>query len=309
MEMMASKALLESIDDCSVNPSSSLYEVLVEKGMNWTVEQKPVYTDIGRVPNVVANYRSDNNGYLGLVSESHYKIINNVEAFNFIEDLKGNNIFTIENAGMVNDGKKVFVVGKGNFEFELDTNDLVKQYITFVHGHDGKEAIKVFITPIRMVCTNQLNLIQKNSSYKYSFKHSGNIEFKMEQARNIIDDAYSYMISLQNDLKKLINTPLNIEFSVFMERLIGTKDSISTVRKENTYDMTYDTIENIWKNKEDNQNYRSTNYGLLNAVADFISHQSPMRNSDNANTFINKFLSISDNNEMLNKAYNILIAA
>ena len=83
-------------------------------GLNWEVKQKLVYsqeideiTSFGvprtysRIPNLVANYRSDNNQFLGMVHPKDYKVVQNVEAFDFIDELPN---FTFEKVGMFNGG-------------------------------------------------------------------------------------------------------------------------------------------------------------------------------------------------------------
>ena len=66
------------------NKVSTVFEAT---GLNWTVEQKPVYvqrpnTDMAThlgvtctdpIPNLVANYRSDNGQYLGMVHPRGYR--------------------------------------------------------------------------------------------------------------------------------------------------------------------------------------------------------------------------------------------
>ena len=149
MEMYASKALLESVgnnvEDSSVNSAFRKY------GLDWTVEQKPVYDPVVNVSNYMINYRSDNKGFLGIVSGSHYKIVDNIDAFNFVDELSD---FTMEKVGQMKGGKQVFIVGKMNEKFEIAPNDYVQQYVSFIHGHTGKNAIQIIVSPIRMFCTN-----------------------------------------------------------------------------------------------------------------------------------------------------------
>ena len=83
--------------------------VFTATGLNWEVVQKPVAAQTGtkwvglhdgesvptyeKIPSLVANYRSDNNQFVGMVRPRGYKIVQNTEAFDFIDELPN---FTFE---------------------------------------------------------------------------------------------------------------------------------------------------------------------------------------------------------------------
>lgn len=98
-------------------PDNKVSTVFGATGLDWLVEQKAVYvqrpnTDMAThlgvtctdpIPNLVANYRSDNGQYLGMVHPRGYKIVQNAEAFDFIDELPN---FTFEKVGMFNGVRK-----------------------------------------------------------------------------------------------------------------------------------------------------------------------------------------------------------
>ena len=91
----AGKDIPEGLSD---NKVKTVFEAT---GLDWVVEQKPVYIQrdntnpaihIGTacydiLPNYVANYRSDNNQFLGMVHPKDYKVVQNCDAFDFIDEL------------------------------------------------------------------------------------------------------------------------------------------------------------------------------------------------------------------------------
>lgn len=58
--------------------------------LDWTVEQFPVQANGMEIPNYFANIRSDTNQILGVV-RSRYNVLQNADAFNFIDDIIENN--------------------------------------------------------------------------------------------------------------------------------------------------------------------------------------------------------------------------
>ena len=283
-------------------------QIFKETGLNWTVEQTPVHSIIPEVDehisNAVINYRSDNHGFLGVVSDSHYHIVNNIAAFNFIDNLKN---FTIERVGQAKGGQQVFVVGKSNNQIEITPNDYVQQYITFVHGHNGKQSIQLIISPIRMYCMNQLNLMLNNAPFKYGIRHVKNVDMKLERINRALEDNLDYMVKLGRTLQDLSSAKATETIDKFLDKLIpidfdneGNKTIARKIR-------IHSAIQDLYKNKDDNQNYVGSKFGMLNAVADYISHAKLKVYS--SETYENAYISNIQNNVLLNKAYDILMAA
>ena len=299
--MIIDNAILDTIGT-EVDSNKSISTVFKENGLDWEVLQKPVYDSVVDVHNSVINYRSDNNGFLGIVSNSHYKVVNNIDAFNFIDDL---NSFTMEKVGMMNEGQEVFVVGKMNTMFEISENDQVQLYASFIHGHNGKSAIRLIITPIRMFCTNQLNLMLSNAAFSYSIRHSGDVYSKLCRIQQAFNMNTEYMLELGTKLHGMTQAEANMSIDDFLDKLIPLESESTKVinRRENIIS----TIRDLYNNKDDNQNYKGTQFGMLNAVADYVSHQKIKQFSPESNT--KAFFKSIENNELLNKAHDILMAA
>ncbi|MCD8332861.1 MAG: hypothetical protein LUB60_01795, partial [Clostridiales bacterium] len=57
-------------------------------GLDWTVEQEPIYTDGEYIEGYKANIRSTDRKVLGVVTD-RYKVVQNEEAFAFTDELLG----------------------------------------------------------------------------------------------------------------------------------------------------------------------------------------------------------------------------
>ena len=296
------------------NKVSTVFEAT---GLNWTVEQKPIYvqrpnTDMAihlgvtctdPIPNLVANYRSDNGQFLGMVHPRGYKIVQNTEAFDFIDELSN---FTFEKVGMFNGGKKVFVVGKSNEQIDIDgTGDLVDFYLTFLHGHDGKSGIRFILCPVRMFCMNQLNLMLESATFKYNIAHTGDIQFKLAQIQMAIADSRNYVAGLQETINFMINHKISKSIEQFTLDLIPVDEKDSSIvvnRKEEARN----SIVSLYNDKPDLQNYKGTQFGVISAVSDYVSHAQPKRISHS--TIDNTFIKNIEGSELLERTRLILAA-
>ena len=289
----AGKDIPEGLSD---NKVKTVFEAT---GLDWVVEQKPVYVQRDNtnptihfgtsyydiLPNYVANYRSDNNQFLGMVHPKDYKVVQNCDAFDFIDELPN---FTFEKVGMFSGGKKVFVVGKSNEQIDIDgSGDLVDFYLTFLHGHDGKSGIRFIMCPVRMFCMNQLNLMLQTANFKYNIAHTGDIQLKLAQIQKAIANSRNYVTDLTETIDTMINTKATKSIEQLTLELIPVEDTDTTLitsRKEEARQ----TIITLYNDKPDLQNYKGTQFGIVSAVSDYISHAQPKRISHSTidNTFI-----------------------
>lgn len=86
-------------------PSSR--EALQLAGLDWKVNQKPIYTETEEIPGYKANVRSTDQKVLGVVTD-RYRIIQNEDAFAFTDALLGEGV-RYETAGSLAGGKKVWI--------------------------------------------------------------------------------------------------------------------------------------------------------------------------------------------------------
>lgn len=298
-------------------PNTKVSTVFEATGLDWDVIQKPVLVPNGNnpnttfgslcydpIPSLVANFRSSDNKFLGAVHPNTYKVVQNYEAFDFIDELPN---FTFEKVGEFCGGKKVFVVGKSNDQIAIDgSSDLVNFYLTFLHGHDGKSGIKFILCPIRMFCMNQLNLMLEKANFKYNITHTGDIEWKLSRIQKAIADSKNYVTGLEDTIKHMISTKLNIDPERFLSVLIPEDDDDSEKTILNK-EMTRNTIIDLYKNKDDLQNYKGTVFGMVSAVSDYVSHVTPKR-SHGTSTVNNLFINNMEGNKLIQTAKTLLAA-
>ena len=127
-------------------------EALELAGLNWKVLQEPVYTEQNElVPGYKVNIRDSDRKTLGVVTE-RYKVIQNEEAFAFTDELLGEGV-RYETAGSLMEGRKVWLLAHMPHEYMI-SGERISPYLVFSNTHDGSGAVKVAVTPIRVVCNN-----------------------------------------------------------------------------------------------------------------------------------------------------------
>lgn len=246
-------------------------------GLDWTVEQKNIQLCGGaKIQNYKANVRSSDGRVLGIVGD-RYKVIQNSEAFSFTDDIIGGDV-RYETAGSLNGGKKIWLLAKLP-ETEI-AGDKTEPYMCFANSHDGSGAIRVCMTPIRVVCSNTLNLALDTARRTWSVRHTGDLQSKMHEARVCLQMANAYMGALAKEADRLANTTVTrTQLDQILEELFPVDESSSQREKENVKKLKDEFM--VCYFAPDILKFRGTAWGAVNAMSDMISHNAPRRKTAN----------------------------
>lgn len=257
-----------------VEEAPNSYEALRIAGLNWKVESKPVFVNDKEVPNYVANVRDSDNSVLGIVT-NRYKIVQNEDAFAFTDALISGDV-RYETAGSLKNGKRIWLLAKLPETKVID--DVVVPYVCFTNTHDGTGAVQAIMSPIRVVCNNTLNLALTNAKRSWSMRHVGDIDGKIEEARQILGLADKYMKELNVFADKLANTSLPFEKAKEIVNELFPIDKEDSDREKRNMQKCRDDIM-VCYFAPDILKYQNTAYGLVNAVTDWAGHKTPLRNT------------------------------
>lgn len=246
-------------------------------GLNWTVSSEPLYTKSGvEIPNYKANTRSSDNSILGVVTDK-YKIVQNAEAFDFT-DMLINEEVKYESAGSLKNGKTIWLLAKMPETKILD--DSVEPYICFTNSHDGLGAIKVCMTPVRVVCQNTLNMALNTAQRKWSTRHIGNMSEKLEEAKNTLQLANDYMTQLNSTAEELVEKKVTEDDLNKILATVFPVDENDSNRKKANVEQIKDNFYMCYLSP-DILKFKNTAWGVINAAADFADHIAPSRASQN----------------------------
>lgn len=283
-------------------PSSA--EALIMAGLDWSVVQEPIYTGNDLIEGYKANVRDKDRKVLGVVTD-RYKVIQNDEAFAFTDELLGEGV-RYETAGSLQGGKKVWLLAHMPHEYII-SGERISPYLLFSNTHDGSGAIKVALTPIRVVCNNTLNLALATAKRSWSMIHTGDIKGKMSEARDTLFMAEKYMDSLGKEFENLrLKKLTDKQVMDFIEILLPMESDLSDQQTKNMKKLQED-MKKRYFDAPDLQDVGKNAYRFINAVSDFATHAEPIRRT--ANYKENLFARTVEGNPMIDKAYQMVLAA
>ncbi len=284
-------------------PSSA--EALRLAGLDWEVVQEPVCTGYGEpVEGYRANVRSTDRRVLGVVSD-RYKVVQNVEAFRFTDELLGKGV-RYETAGSLQEGRKVWLLARLPREYII-AGERISPYLVFSNTHDGSGSVKVAVTPVRVVCNNTLNLALTTASRSFSMMHTGDIRGKIEEARDTLFLAEKYMDCLGVEFEQLRRQKVtDAQVREYVERLLPMEKEPTPIQSKNTLRLRQDMMRRYY-DAPDLKKVGNNAYRFINAVSDFATHGKPLRRT--ANHGENLFGRTIDGNPLIDKAYQLVKAA
>ena len=258
-------------------PSSS--EALRLAGLDWKVLQEPIYTETEElIEGYKANVRDRDRRALGVVTD-RYKVIQNEEAFAFTDELLGEGV-RYETAGSLLGGRKVWLLAHLPHEYIIG-GERISPYLVFSNTHDGSGAVRIALTPIRVVCSNTLNLALKEAKRSWSMVHTGDIRGKLKEAEDTLFMASTYMDALGREFETLRKKTLtDKEVMEYIEVLLPSEDGSTPQQVKNMKRLKED-MKMRYFDAPDLKGVGKNAYRFINAVSDFATHAKPLRRSSN----------------------------
>lgn len=280
-------------------------EALEVAGLNWMVRQEPIYTDNNLlISGYKAKVRDSDNRVLGVVTD-RYKVVQNDEAFAFTDELLGEGV-RYETAGSLQNGRKVWILARMPREFIIN-GEQISPYLVFSNTHDGSGAIKVAVTPIRVVCNNTLNLALSTAKRSWSMIHTGDVKGKMEEARQTLFMAEKYMSKLGSEFENLRKIKLSDRQVMEYIKMLLPYENEENAHHVRNINRLREDMQKRYFDAPDLKDVGNNAYRFVNAVSDFATHSEPIRRTRNFKE--NLFSKTVEGNPLIDKAYQMVCVA
>lgn len=290
-------------------------------GLDWEVKPLPIFTASGiEIPGYKVNTRMSDGKPLGVVT-GKYKVVQNAEAFAFTDALLGEGV-KYETAGSLASGKTVWMLAR--LEGTTIAEEDIDPYLVFTNNHDGKGAVRVAITPVRVVCQNTLNLALRQASRHWTCAHKGDIQSKLEEARYTLSNAHLYMEALEEEFgelklkkvsdnkvkemtEKLVETEFNALYNKLLkmksDKVIDIKEALKKQKVEEKLERKKNDILTLYHEKPDLVGTERSAFRFVNAVSDYATHTNDHKNTKNYQE--NLFMKTVDGLGMIDTAYTL----
>lgn len=283
----------------AMRASSSLSEWETKAHFDYMVMQSMVKFDIpggfrdAMIPAEMENrkvlYRSDTGEPLSIVGRD-YKIVQPIEILEFYRDLIEIHNFSIEVAGTLDMGRKVWALAKMGDGYMLPGDDRIYPYLLLMTSYDTSLATTLMSTVIRAVCANTIDaaiMQDENGDATSTIKvpHTSNFnaaDVKME-AGLINAEWYKYSQLCSDMARFTMPTTEAVEF--FLGCIFET-EKLRYMPWEDLPAAELKAYNSIMKNYLEGRGAaikaaHGTLWGALNAVTEYVDHEKPAYNTNN----------------------------
>jgi len=314
----------------AVGTEKTAKDAIVLAGLDWENELQPIFLKgknvidgipvIGdQVPERQAVVRKTDGSILGVVGPN-YEIIQNVDCFNFLDDVIGEGQAVYHTAGSLFQGRRIFITIKLN-EDMLIGQDKINKFLLLAAGHDGTMAVHVKFTPIRVVCNNTLSMAlnvkveagkRKQIQDTFRIKHTGNFRDRVSECREALKLADYYYKYMGEQFNRMLDQQFSqSDFEKFTLNLLPNPVSKDGEEKESKRrQKTRDALVKIFTEDTTTKDVRNTKWAAFNAVTTFVDHNRPTRIKEGKEEADVRFDTIlyKGGKELREKAYELLTA-
>lgn len=256
-----------------LNNPPTIEEAIYASSLNWQVIEEPMYRLVEGQPKKVEGYkalvRDSDSSTLGVVTD-YYQPLQNLEAFKFFDFLLHDGDATLETAGSLKSGKRVWVLAKlTQSPQEVQQGDAIAPYLLLHNAHDGSAAVWIQFCNIRVVCNNTLSMAASSAREGEKFgrairiRHSSSVNEQLRIAKQVIDVAKRRFTQSIADYKAMAQKPISQEiFEHYISRSLNVERPVDT--------RAYPHILQAFE--AGRGNYGKTLWDAYNAVTEWIDH-------------------------------------
>jgi len=262
-------------------------DAMLLAGLDWQVEKKLLRDEWGnelkdgfeKDANVFGIFRDIDNALLGVVGD-RYSIIQNKEAFAWVDALIGQEGAHYDSAGALKGGQTIFCSAHlPSAGFEVVPGDRHQTYLMFTTSHDGSQSAQVKLTDVRVVCNNTLTSAINGLGTSLFIRHTKSAADRLAVAKSLIDISATTAEGIRDKMRSLVEKKItrSTAENIFDKLFPVSPEAVNTaVRNKNIAD-----ILNLYEFNDNNQfpEIRGTAYNLVNAVTEWTDTARGTRNT------------------------------
>ncbi|MEY8042617.1 DUF932 domain-containing protein [Saccharopolyspora cebuensis] len=214
--------------------------------------------------------------YLGMVG-ADYEIRQNEEQVELLNALVDESGAHFETAGSLRGGTQTFVTMKLPEAMRVAGSDEVDLYLVVVNSHDGSTALRVLVTPVRVVCANTQRMALRRARASHSIRHTKSAKVKIAEVREKLGLIWEYCEAFEAEAERMINAELSTAGFRNVIRQVWPVDDNAPVRTRNNAERRTDELLRLWREADTQRRIAGTRWGGLQALTEYLDHFQPAR--------------------------------
>jgi len=270
----------------NLTPGAPLEDWQREAGLDYSVASAPVeyHTEDGehrRAAGQKVLYRSDNAQSLAVVSD-RYQVLQPGDVMAFYRDLTEAQGYTMETAGVLKGGRRVWALARAPQEDFAVGGDLMQGYVLLATSYDGTMATVASHTTVRVVCHNTLSMAVGAGGERGDIKIPHNTSFDADAVKARLGLRPDLVARFQENAEAMARKQVSKDAAVrfFLNVYYPDQETLEVTRAVN---RRLEELVTLWNTApgQETDAARGTAWGLLNAVTYHTDHARNTRTQEN----------------------------
>lgn len=248
-------------------------EAIEAAGLDYLAELQDIQTTDGTpIPNRRAVVRSDSGDILGIVGNT-YVPVQNHQAFGFLDAVVADGTLRYHTAGALGKGERVWMLAKLPDDIRVKgSDDITEKFLLLSNSHDGSSSLRVYFTPIRVVCSNTLAIAAREGRGQgVSIIHKGDLTAKVQQAQEVLGLAKRFYDDAQEQMDRLArHYPSHRQLEEYFRQVYPDSPEGPSTRAKNIREEFLRLFEQGIGH--DMPEIRHSTWAALNAVTEYVDH-------------------------------------
>jgi phage/plasmid-like protein (TIGR03299 family) len=265
----------------TLSPDTPFDDWFDHSGLNYDVLETPVHyqlpsSDGGTISvpfkGLKALYRSTDNRPLSVVSD-RYRVVQPREVLEFYRTLVESYGFSIETAGVLREGRRIWALARTNEFFKVCGEDEIRPFIMLATSYDLSFSTTVQLQYIRTVCNNTLTAaLNRNERGAVRIPHHAS--FDPEKVKEQLGITAERLHAFDATATALANMKLSVERAdAVLKTTFRVPDEVVNDTQRANQNHSKRVLDMYANNDYIGHDYKAANgtaWGLINCVTEYV---------------------------------------
>lgn len=265
----------------NVNPESSIEEMLEAAGLNWQLERKPLFADMGddedplEIEGKAAWIRNTDRKVMA-VAGKQWRPLQPADTLGFMRDYVEAGAATLETAGSLREGKIVWGLARLKHDFEVRPGDRVNGYLLITSPNEVGRAITVRTTTVRVVCANTMAMAERGAA---QYRQNHLTDFDVAAAKEAVGRAHEQLAQAERNARILDSLKLSTSDAVtkvlapvFFPEVVEDDEMLAAIQLPENQPLKLRELLESAKNAPGNKEIAGTGWAIMNGVTHWADH-------------------------------------
>lgn len=255
--------------------------------------------------------RKDTGVTVGCGMTDGYKIVQPRRAFEFLDDLMRDGVMKYASAGVLGKGEEIWILGVIPNDDQPIPGETHMRYVLWTDRFDGGGTLKCFPCATRVECANTLAVAlgERNTTLFKGIRHSGDMQAKLDAARQTLLDVETAFQKYNADCRELIAARYTRDDArQFIETLFPSLGDDASQHSKSIRERKVQAVRDAMRDESNNLGeMKGTWYQLANAVTYAVDHGKVLNFRGDKQTNRFRSLMMNDGANLKRKAFDVAL--